>query len=163
MISMENEGYVQTIRKYLGDQKIILNASGGIILKDNQILLQRRKDNNKWGFPGGLLELNETYLDAAIREIKEETGLNVKPIYFLGIYHNYDMEWQNKDKAHVISALYVFNIISGDLEMDFESNELKFFSIDAMPELFAEDHICALKAFKGGIHYPIPEENKRIL
>ena len=71
-----NENYVRRIRKYLGSQKIILNCAGGIVEKDNKILLQRRADNNRWGLPGGLLELNETYLEAAIREIKEETGLD---------------------------------------------------------------------------------------
>ena len=155
------ENYVKRIRKYLGNQKIILNAAGGIVIKDNKILLQRRADNDKWGFPGGLLEMNETYLDAAIREIKEETGLDVIANYFLGIFHNHNMEWNNNDKAHVISAIYVFEIVGGSLEKDFESNELKFFSVDEMPELFAEDHMLAFNAYLNGIRYPIPNENRK--
>ena len=99
-----NQNYVKRIRRYLGSQKIILNCAGGIVEKDGKILFQHRTDNDKWGLVGGLLELNETYLEAAIREIKEETGLDVKPKYFLGIFHNHNMVWGNGDKAHTIGA-----------------------------------------------------------
>lgn len=152
------ENYVQKIRKCVGHEKIILNAAGGIIVKDNKVLFQRRSDNNKWSLIGGILELNETYLDGAIREIKEETGLDVKPLYFLGIYHSYNMEWVNKDKAHVIGAYYVFEVVSGEPRIDEESFELRFFSIDEAPELFAEDHKKAYKAFVNGVKYPLIEE-----
>lgn len=156
----EDKNYVKRIRKYLGDQKIILNCAGGIILKDDKILLQRRSDNNKWGLIGGLLEINETYLEAAYREIKEETGLDVVAKYFLGIYHNHNMEWSNGDKAHTIGAYYVFEIIAGKPRVDEESYELKFFSKDELPYLFAEDHREAVKAFYEGIKYPLFKENK---
>lgn len=151
--------YVRRIRRYLGRQKIILNAGGGVVVQDGKVLLQRRSDNHQWGLPGGLLELNETYLDGAIREIKEETGLIVCPTSFLGIYHNYDMEWANGDTAHVIGALYVFEIAGGELRVDEESLELRFFGEDEIPSLFAEDHRAAIKDYFAGIRYPLFEEN----
>lgn len=154
-----NENYVRRIRKYLGSQKIILNCAGGIVEKDNKILLQRRADNNRWGLPGGLLELNETYLEAAIREIKEETGLDVKPKYFLGIFHNHNMEWNNGDKAHTIGAYFVFELVGGNLRVDEESFELKFCSREEIPSLFAPDHIKAVEAYYKGIKNPLFEEN----
>lgn len=154
-------GYVQRIRKYLGDQKIILNAAGGIVTKDEKILLQHRTDNHQWGLVGGLLELDESYLQAAIREIKEETGLDVKPTSFLGIFHHYDMEWGNGDKAHTIGAYYVFEIVGGELRIDEESDELRFFGLNELPYLFAEDHRQAVKAFQEGIRLPLLEENQK--
>lgn len=153
------KGYVQKVRRYLGNQKIILNCAGGIILKNNKILLQRRSDNNEWGLVGGLLELDESYLDAAIREIKEETGLTVKAKSFLGIFHNYNMMWGNGDKAHTIGAYYVFEIVDGELRIDGESYELKFFSLSELPHLFAKDHRAAVKAYMEGISLPIFKEN----
>lgn len=153
------KGYVQKVRRYLGNQKIILNCAGGIILKNNKILLQRRSDNNEWGLVGGLLELDESYLDAAIREIKEETGLTVKAKSFLGIFHNYNMMWGNGDKAHTIGAYYVFEIVDGELRIDEESYELKFFSLSELPHLFAKDHRAAVKAYMEGISLPIFKEN----
>lgn len=153
------KGYAQRIRKYLGSQKIILNCAGGIVVKEDKILLQRRADNNEWGLVGGLLELDESYLEAAIREIKEETGLDVEAKSFLGIFHNYNMIWGNGDKAHTIGAYYVFEIVGGELSVDEESFELKYFSPDELPHLFAEDHIAAINAYKEGIAVPIFKEN----
>lgn len=159
MSENEEKNYVKRIRKYLGDQKIILNCAIGIVEKDGKILLQRRSDNNKWGLVGGLIEIDETYLQGALREIKEETGLDVKPKYFLGIFHNHDMMWSNGDKAHTIGAFYVFEIIGGHLTVDEESFELKFFSKEEMPPLFAEDHQKAVEAYYKGIKYPLFDEN----
>ena len=50
------------------------------------MLLQKRADSNKWGFPGGAVELGETPQMAAIREVKEETGLDVEVDKLIGIY-----------------------------------------------------------------------------
>ena len=156
-----DQNYVKRIRRYLGNQKIILNCAGGVVEKDGKVLFQRRTDNNKWGLPGGLLELNETYLDAAIREVKEETGLDVKPKCFLGIFHNHNMVWGNGDKAHTIGAYYVFEIVGGVLKVDEESFELKFYSKDETPPLFAPDHIKAVEAYYNGINLPLTDENKK--
>ena len=156
----EPKDYVKRIRKYLGSQKIILNSAGGVIEKEGKILLQRRSDNGKWGLIGGLLEVNETYLEAALREVREETGLIVEPTRFLGIFHNHDMVWANGDQAHVIGAFYAFRILEGEPRVDEESFELRFFGKEELPELFAEDHKEAVKAFFEGVNLPIPEENK---
>ncbi len=160
--SLEDEkNYIRRIRKYVGHQKIILNAAGGIIVKDNKILLQKRSDNNAWGLPGGMLEVNETYLEAAIREIKEETGLIVKPVNYLGIYHNHNMIYPNKDESHVICAIYIFEIVSGELRLDEESLDLKFFSKDELPVIFASDHRLAINDYFMGVKHDIISENRK--
>ena len=158
-----SSGYIKNIRDGLGSQKIILNCAGGIVEKDGKILFQHRTDNDKWGLVGGLLELNETYLEAAIREIKEETGLDVRPKYLLGIFHNHNMVWGNGDKAHTIGAYYVFEIVGGDLRADEESFELKFCSQDETPPLFAPDHQKAVDAYYKGIKHPLFNENSLII
>ena len=153
--------YIHDLRKIIGPRKIILNCAGALILRDDKILFQRRSDNGKWGLIGGLLEMNETYEEAALREIREETGLEVKLEAFLGIFHNHNMVWSNGDTAHVISAFYTAEIISGEPRIDEESYELRFFERDDIPELFAEDHIAALKAYFKGKRLPLLEENQQ--
>ena len=152
--------YIHDLRKMIGPRKIILNCAGALIIRDDKILFQRRTDNGKWGLIGGLLEMNETYEEAALREIREETGLEVHLDSFLGIYHNHNMVWSNGDAAHVISAFYTASIVSGEPRIDEESYELRFFGKDEIPELFAEDHITVLKAYFKGIRYPLMQENK---
>ena len=142
--------YISSIRAKLGRQKIILNCAGAIIETDGKILFQRRSDNGKWGLIGGLLELDETYEEAAVREVREETGLEVRLDSFLGIYHNYNMIWSNGDAAHVIGAYFKASVIGGELRKDAESLELEYFSRDEMPELFAEDHRAVVNDYLEG-------------
>ena len=152
--------YIHELRKLTGPRKLILNCGGVVIEKDGKVLFQRRADNGKWGLIGGLVEMNETYAQAAVREAREETGLEVRLTGFLGIFHNHDMVWANGDAAHVISAMYTAEIVSGEPRIDGESFELRFFGKDEFPELFAEDHIAALEAWRGGIRLPLPGENE---
>ena len=152
--------YIHELRKEIGPRKIILNCAGALIIRDGKILFQRRTDNGKWGLIGGLVEMNEIYEEAALREIREETGLEVKLTSFLGIFHNHDMVWSNGDAAHVISAMFTAEIVSGEPRIDEESFELRFFGTDELPDLFAEDHIAALEAWKRGVRYPLLQENQ---
>ena len=150
-INYDNKDYVKYIRSMVGHNKIIMNASGAIIEKDGLILLQKRSDNGKWGLPGGIMEMDETYRDGAIREVKEETGLDIELDYLVGIYHNKNIKWPSGDKAHVICAVFKAHIISGDIEKDHESLELKFFAKDNLPEIASIDHKNAIKDFFNGI------------
>ena len=152
--------YIHELRKVTGPRKIILNCAGAVIVRDGKILFQHRADNGKWGLIGGLVEMNETYEEAALREIREETGLEVRLESFLGIFHNHDMVWSNGDEAHVISAMFTADAEDGEPRIDEESFELRFFGEDELPELFAEDHIAALDAYFRGIRYPLLQENR---
>ena len=152
--------YIHELRKLTGPRKLILNCAGVVIEKDGKVLFQRRSDNGKWGLIGGLVEMNETYAQAAVREAREETGLEVKLTGFLGIFHNHAMVWANGDAAHVISAIYTAEVVSGEPRIDEESFELRFFGKDEVPPLFAEDHIAGLEAYYKGIRLPLFEENE---
>ena len=151
--------YIKELRKDIGSKKIILNCAGAVIVRDGKLLFQRRADNRRWGLVGGLLELDETYTQAALREIREEIGLDAELKSFLGIYHNHHMEWPNGDRAHTIGAYYEAELLSGEPRVDEESLELRFFSPEEIPELFAEDHRAAVNAWFRGVRYPLPEEN----
>ena len=67
-------------RKYREDKKTInVISAGGVVFRneDNKILLIRRADEKIWCLPKGKIEHGEAPIDAALREIKEETGLKV--------------------------------------------------------------------------------------
>ena len=153
--------YIKSIRPKLGHQKIILNCAGAVVCREGKILLQRRSDNAAWGLPGGILELDETYEEAALREVREETGLTVRLTALLGIYHNYDMMWPNGDRAHTIGAIYTAEILSGEPRIDGESLELRFFAQEELPELCFPDHRAAVDAYYRGVRLPLLPENRR--
>ena len=153
--------YIKSIRPQLGHQKIILNCAGAVVCREGKILLQRRSDNAAWGLPGGILELDETYEEAALREVREETGLTVRLTALLGIYHNHDMMWPNGDRAHTIGAIYTAEILSGEPRIDGESLELRFFAQEELPELCFPDHRAAVDAYYRGVRLPLLPENRR--
>ena len=109
--------------------------------ESGRVLLQKRGDSNKWGFPGGAIELGETPEEAAIRELKEETGLDVTIDSLIGIYTDSDMKYPNGDNAQSIAIVYKLKALSGELTCDNkETIDLKFFDVNKLPEMFCKQH-----------------------
>ena len=65
-----------------------VSVSGVIPDDHGRVLLIRRRDNQHWEPPGGVLELTETIQDGLRREIREETGLDIEPGLLTGVYKN---------------------------------------------------------------------------
>jgi 8-oxo-dGTP diphosphatase len=65
-----------------------VSVSGIVIDDHGRALLIRRRDNQRWEPPGGILELGESIHDGLRREIHEETGLDTEPIALSGVYKN---------------------------------------------------------------------------
>lgn len=134
--------YIKWIRSKVEHEKVILVFAGGVVFDERGcVLLQKRGGSGKWGFPGGAIELGETPEEAAIRELKEETGLDVMVESLLGIYCDSDVKYPNGDEAQSICIVYKLKAISGELSCDnVETLELKYFAIDDLPEMFCRQH-----------------------
>lgn len=130
--------YIQKMRKFVGHTPIMVCACGCLIYNDkNQVLLQRRSDDNLWGNPGGSMELGETIYETIIREIKEETNLEIKE-KDLKIFNIYSGEEQhhiypNNDEVYIINIIFETDNYLGKIKIDSESEELRFFDIDKLP------------------------------
>src|SRR3954453_18084436 len=65
-----------------------VSVAAAIIDNQGRFLVIRRADNGRWEPPGGVLELDESIEDGLIREVAEETGLQVEPVALTGVYKN---------------------------------------------------------------------------
>lgn len=112
-------------------RKLFLFSVVEIIVQDkkNRFLLTKRAITpykNKWHFPGGIVERN-TSLEKMVKIIaKRELNLNVKIDKFVGVYESILPE------RHDISHIYIVHITKGDIKLDFQSTEVKFF--DKIPK-----------------------------
>lgn len=134
--------YIQWIRSCVGHEKIILTFAGGCIFNDKgEVLLQKRGGSNKWGFPGGAVEPGETPQMTAVREAKEETGLDVETGRVIGVYTDLDIIYPNGDRAQSIVIAYELKNTGGELLCDGdETLELRYFSKEERPTLFTKSH-----------------------
>jgi len=141
--------YVQYIRSLVGNHKIIMNASACIIVNEkNELLLQHRGDDHFWGLPGGIMEMDETLEETCIREVKEETGLDIELVTLLGDFHNKNKSWPGGDQAHIICKIFLGKIIGGTLTIDGEETlDLQYFSYDDLPPIDAVDHLEAIHQY----------------
>src|SRR3954452_21991774 len=65
-----------------------VSVAAAILDDQGRFLVIRRADNGHWEPPGGVLELDETITDGLVREVREETGLQVRPLALTGVYKN---------------------------------------------------------------------------
>lgn len=115
--------------------KVRVNVAVVVRDLESRILLEKRSDCGMWGLPGGRIEPGESITDAAVREMLEETGFQVKITRLLGVYSGPEdrIVTFSDNVVQVVDILLEAEIISGILSRSFESLELEFFSPDKMP------------------------------
>lgn len=120
----------------LGVAVLIENESGAL-------LLDLRKDCDMWGLPGGRVEPGESIEQAALRETREETGLDVKLTRLQGVYSHPEGRivtfTDNGDVKHSIDVAIGARIIGGSLTTSEESVRMEFFPKTSLP---GQETIC---------------------
>ena len=107
------------------------------IFKDDKILLTH-ENNGTWAMPGGWCDVLESVKSNTIKEVKEETGLDVETIKIISIQ---DRNKHNKPiYAYGVCKIFVLcNIIGGEFIENIETTEIKYFSLDEIPNNLAEE------------------------
>lgn len=132
-------GYIMNLRKYVGHEPLIGLGATTLVFNDKkELLLNLRTDTNTWGIPGGLMELYETIEETAVRELKEEAGISADELELVTILSGkeYYFEYPNGDKMCTVIVLFKVLNYTGDIKAaDNESKQLRFFSLDNLPNM----------------------------
>jgi len=95
----------------------VLGVGALIFKRDKILLIERGKEPLKgyWSLPGGGLETGETLEQGVIREVREETGLEVKPLKVLEIFERIIRDAQGAPEYHYVLIDYICRVTGGDL------------------------------------------------
>lgn len=102
-------------------------SAATIVLNDQKEILLIKGPMRGWEMPGGIVEEGESLKDAAIRETKEESGVEIEVLKFCGIF-------QNVNKS-ICNTLFLAKPIGGELTTSPESLEVGFFPIEQALEM----------------------------
>ncbi|MFE9558842.1 NUDIX domain-containing protein [Streptomyces sp. NPDC006703] len=113
-------------------------ASAVVIDGMGRILLQRRSDNGMWALPGGTMHLGESLPDCAVRETREETGIEVEVTGIVGTYTNprHVFAYDDGEVRQEFSICFLARPVAGQLAVSEESTDVRWFEphqIDTLP------------------------------
>ena len=118
--------------------KVRLGCSAVIFDETREkVLLTERADNKQWCLPSGGVDPGETVEETCIREVYEETGLNVRVTKLVGVYSdpNRLVEYPDGNKVHVIAMSFEAEIIGGELGLSDETTDFGYFTPEEMDGL----------------------------
>ncbi|WP_341482547.1 NUDIX hydrolase [Fundidesulfovibrio agrisoli] len=121
---------------------IVIACPGGGV-----VLIERRNEPHGWALPGGFVDYGETLENAAIREAKEETGLDVELTGLLGVYSDPERD----PRQHTMSVVYtarahdIAALGAGD-----DAARAQIFPLERLPAPLCFDHGCILEDYARG-------------
>jgi 8-oxo-dGTP pyrophosphatase MutT (NUDIX family) len=132
--------YVRDLRAVVGHRRLILVGASAVIRDGSGgVLLVRRSDTGRWALPAGIMDMEDAIADTVIREVREETGLEVEPVRLIGLYTDpslHNMTYPHGDEVHVVNATFECRVIGGRICPDgLETLEVAYFQLDALPPL----------------------------
>jgi ADP-ribose pyrophosphatase len=102
---------------------------------DKYLLIKRAADPDKglWSIPGGMVEIGEKAIDAARREAKEETNLDVEVIEVLDVVDKIVMDEESRVKFHFVIIDYLAELRGGTLNASSDALDARWVSAEEFP------------------------------
>ena len=108
-----------------------------VVLKEGKILMVREKLDGRYSMPGGFADINYSPSEVAVKEVREETGLNVRFNRVLAIADT-DRHGFPPLPYHFYKIVILCDLVDGVLRDSIETSEAGFFDFDNLPELSVE-------------------------
>jgi len=130
---LEKEAVEKVMMKQPGyaTPKIDVRAA---VIKDDMILLVQEISDERWAMPGGWADVGDIPSEVAIRETKEESGYDVKPIKVIGVFDANRLGGQ-LEFFHAFKIVFLCELLGGEAASSDETMDVSFFSFDYLPPL----------------------------
>lgn len=132
-------GELGYITPKIGTEAAVFNDSG-------EILLMERPDGTGWCMPCGWVEPNEKPADGAVRETREETGLEVKVRRFVGVFSRHAGVGDNIHSQ--IAVVHLCDVVGGELTLSHEGLDLRYWPLNDVPSWHGHHERMARMAYK---------------
>lgn len=129
--------YILQLRQYIGHRPILMVGAAILVVdKQNRLLMMKRCDNDCWGIPGGSTEPGEVVEEAAKREAREETNLEIREMSLLGVFSGPELyyKYPNGDEVYNVTIVYHSHDWHGEIKMNAEHSEWKWFAASEIPD-----------------------------
>jgi ADP-ribose pyrophosphatase YjhB (NUDIX family) len=110
-----------------------LGVRGAIFHDDRILLVRETADEHRWSLPGGWADVNESPAEAIAREVREETGLQVRPFKLAAVWDRARHPHGAVEPFHIWRLFFLCEITGGELQTGPETSELAFFAEDDLP------------------------------
>ncbi len=127
-VSVPSEGARERLCMELGVATPKVGADAAIFDQEGRILLMQRSDDEKWCLPCGWVELNESPAEAAVRETREETGLEVECVSLVDVFARFPSE--ENGPHSMISVVYYCRVTGGEMRLSNEGLDLRYWFYD---------------------------------
>jgi ADP-ribose pyrophosphatase YjhB (NUDIX family) len=117
--------------------RVSFGCEAAVLDGQGRILLIKRRDNGQWCLPGGGLDAGESAVECALRELREETGLEGRVTRLITVYSSPDrvVVYNDGSRTQVVGLLFAVEATGGRLEVTAETTAFGYFTRDQVAGL----------------------------
>ncbi|UOY09207.1 NUDIX hydrolase [Muricauda sp. SCSIO 64092] len=114
-----------------------VDVRGFVLNESDELLMAQERVDGKWTIPGGWADVGNTPTEVAVKEIREETGLDAEIVRLLAVYDK--QRHKHPPEPHYIYKLiFLCRVNGGELKAGFDMQGVGWFSLDNLPPLSEE-------------------------
>jgi 8-oxo-dGTP pyrophosphatase MutT (NUDIX family) len=131
--------FIVELRRHIGHAPLWLPGVTAVVIRDQQVLLVKRADNQAWTPVTGIVEPGENPADCAVREVFEEAGIHVIARRLAWVHVTRPIVHANGDHAQYLDHVFRMDWVAGEpFPADDESLDTCWFDLAEVPDLSAD-------------------------